>query len=166
MHTHKDGHNNRVTTLIHSCLATTALRSTNIPLRFNGRTRHRLPIACTAPRPCSTYLSVPPHTNRGSLNGILRFTLLFTAFVFKNCPNLSRKSATCQQLFFCCGQMLADPGDTQTFYNFLSPFGQCNRPVNGPRTILFCRIIADWRTIVYGNKTFSFQMHQDGTVFL
>ena len=84
MQTHKDGHKNRVTTLIHNYLAIIALGSANTLLRFNGRTRHRLPIACAAPRPCSAYSSVPPHTNRGSLDGILKLTLLFTAFLFKN----------------------------------------------------------------------------------
>ena len=73
----------RVTTLFYNNLTVIASGSTNILLRNNGRTRRRLPIACAAPRPCSASLSVPHHTNRGSLNGILTLTLLFTACVFE-----------------------------------------------------------------------------------
>ncbi|MBQ9167965.1 MAG: hypothetical protein IJX67_06110, partial [Oscillospiraceae bacterium] len=54
-----------------------------ILLRFNGRTRHRLPIACAAPGPCSANVSVPLSTNRGSLDGIDGLTLPFTALFHK-----------------------------------------------------------------------------------
>ena len=71
---------NRVTTLIRRNLTAAASGSTNILLRFNGRTRRKLHIACAAPGPCSAVSSVPHHTNRGSLNGIRQLTLPFVAF--------------------------------------------------------------------------------------
>ena len=49
--------------------------------RFNGRTRNRLPIDGSAPRPCSTVFPVPPLTCRGSLTGypdVLFFSQLFS----------------------------------------------------------------------------------------
>ena len=72
---------NRVTTLIHTNLTIDALRSTNILLRDDGRTRRRLPIACAAPRPCSTTTTVPLHTDRGSLN-------VFRGVLFSSLPYL------------------------------------------------------------------------------
>ena len=66
--------------LIYNTLTDIASGRTNIRLRFNGRTRHRLPIACAAPGPSSAHPSVPHFTNRGSLNGCQALTLPFTAF--------------------------------------------------------------------------------------
>ena len=167
MHT-RTAVNNRVTTLIHNHLAMIALRSANTPLRVNGRTRECLPIDIPAPRPCSAYLSVPPHTNRGSLNGIHMLTLLFAAFAvdYLDCPNPSRKSAICQQLFFCGGQKLGNAGNVYGFHNFLPPLGQRHGAVHRPWAIQLGGVIADGRAIIHGDQALAFQMHQNGAVFL
>lgn len=56
---------NRVTTLLHSSLTTAASGSTSILLRFNGRPRRRLPIACAAPGPCSAIFCRTPFHHPG-----------------------------------------------------------------------------------------------------
>jgi len=55
----------RVTTLFRRILTNAASGSTSILLRGNGRPRRRLPIACAAPRPSSTFSSVPHSTIPG-----------------------------------------------------------------------------------------------------
>ena len=63
--------------------------STSILLRSDGRTRHGLPIAHTAPRPCSADSSVPLFSCRGSLGRIGERTLLFSAFGFELAKSLA-----------------------------------------------------------------------------
>ena len=49
--------------------------------RCHGRTRNRLPIDGSAPRPCSAAFTVPTHTFLGSLTGYL--SLLFSSLPLK-----------------------------------------------------------------------------------
>ena len=73
----------RVTTLLHSCLATRASSGTNIPWRCNGRSRRGLCVKTQSVRGSETifneFFNALFH-HPGSLRSISSSTLLFAAF--------------------------------------------------------------------------------------